>query len=90
MVDESRIAFNPAVELSYLTEQEQWDLLETFGYEEATPSHTQAIKMKEMSKAGTLTMDVILNHTVYQCYPQNCHHNGIRIWFYRRTEADAK
>ena len=61
MVDESRIAFNPAVELSYLTEQEQRDLLETIGYEEATPSHAQAIKMKEMSKAGTLTMDVILN-----------------------------
>ena len=61
MVDESRIAFNPAVELSYLTEQEQRDLLETIGYEEATPSHAQAIKMKEMSKAGTLTMDAILN-----------------------------
>ena len=61
MVDEGRIAFRPAVELSYLTEQEQLDLLETIGYEDATPSLSQAIKMKELSKAGTLSMDVILN-----------------------------
>lgn len=61
MVDEGRIAFNPAVELSYLTEAEQRDLVETIGYEDATPSQSQAIKMKEMSKAGTLTMDAILN-----------------------------
>ena len=61
MVDEESIAFRPAVELSYLTEQEQRDLVETIGYEDATPSQTQAIKMREMSKAGTLTMDAILN-----------------------------
>ena len=61
MVDEENIAFRPAVELSYLTEQEQRDLLETIGYEDATPSLAQAIKMKEMSKAGTLSMDSILN-----------------------------
>lgn len=61
MVDEGRIAFRPAVELSYLTEQEQRDLVETIGYEDATPSQSQAIKMREMSKAGTLTMDAILN-----------------------------
>ena len=61
MVDEGRIAIRPAVELSYLTEQEQRDLLETIGYEDATPSQAQAIKMKEMSKAGTLSMDAILN-----------------------------
>lgn len=61
MVDEENIAFRPAVELSYLTEQEQRDLLETIGYEDATPSLAQAIKMKEMSKAGTLSMDAILN-----------------------------
>ena len=52
MVDEGRIAFRPAVELSYLTEQEQQDLLETISYEDATPSLAQAIKMKEFSKAG--------------------------------------
>ena len=61
MVDEENIAFRPAVELSYLTEQEQRDLVETIGYEDATPSQSQAIKMREMSKAGTLTMDAILN-----------------------------
>ncbi len=61
MVDEGKIALRPAVELSYLTEQEQRDLVETIGYEDATPSQSQAIKMREMSKAGTLTMDAILN-----------------------------
>lgn len=61
MVDEEKIAFRPAVELSYLAEQEQRDLVETIGYEDATPSQSQAIKMREMSKAGTLTMDAILN-----------------------------
>ena len=61
MVDEESIAFRPAVELSYLTEQEQRDLVETIGYEDATPSQSQAIKMREMSKAGTLSMDAILN-----------------------------
>ena len=61
MVDEGRIAFRPAVELSYLREQEQRDLLETISYEDATPSLAQAIKMKEFSKAGKLNADVILS-----------------------------
>ena len=61
MVDEGRIAFRPAVELSYLTEQEQRDLLETIGYEDATPSLAQAIKMKEFSREGRLNADVILS-----------------------------
>lgn len=61
MVDEGRIAFRPAVELSYLTQQEQQDLLETISYEDATPSLAQAIKMKEFSKAGKLNADVILS-----------------------------
>lgn len=61
MVDEGRIAFRPAVELSYLTDQEQRDLLETISYEDATPSLAQAIKMKEFSKAGKLNADVILS-----------------------------
>jgi len=60
MVDEGKIAFRPAVELSYLSEQEQRNLLETIGYEDATPSLSQAIQMKNMSKAGTLSMDAIL------------------------------
>ena len=61
LVDEGRISFRPAVELSYLTEQEQLDLLETISYEDATPSLAQAIKMKEFSKAGKLNADVILS-----------------------------
>lgn len=61
MVDEGRIAFRPAVELSYLSEDEQRNLIETIGYEDATPSLSQAIKMKELSKTGTLDMDSILS-----------------------------
>ena len=61
MVDEGRIAFRPAVELSYLTEQEPADLIETIGYEDATPSLVQAIKMKEFSREGRLNADVILS-----------------------------
>ena len=61
MVDEGRIAFRPAVVLSYLTEQEQKYLLETIGYEDATPSLAQAIKMKEFSRDGRLNADVILS-----------------------------
>ena len=61
MVDEGRIAFRPAVELSYLTEKEQADLMETIGYEDATPSLVQAIKMKEFSREGRLNADVILS-----------------------------
>lgn len=61
MVDEGRIALRPAVELSYLTEQEQEDLLETIAYEDATPSLAQAIKMREFSKNGRLNADVILS-----------------------------
>lgn len=59
MVDEERIALTPAVELSYLTEDEQKDLLETIGSEEATPSLSQACQMKKLSQAGTLDMDRI-------------------------------
>lgn len=60
MVDEGQIALRPAVELSYLKEQEQADLLETITYEDATPSIAQAIKMKNLSRAGQLTADAIL------------------------------
>ena len=61
LVDEGKIALRPAVELSYLTESEQRDLLETIGYEDATPSLGQAIKMRDFSKAGKLNADVILS-----------------------------
>jgi ParB family chromosome partitioning protein len=61
LVDEGKIALRPAVELSYLTETEQRDLLETIGYDDATPSLAQAIKMRDFSKAGKLNADVILS-----------------------------
>ena len=59
MVDEGRIAFRPAVELSYLTKEQQAALLESISYTDATPSLAQAIKMKEFSKNGKLGPDVI-------------------------------
>ena len=61
MVDEGRIAFRPAVELSYLSTEEQQSLLETISYEDATPSLAQAIKMKTFSRDGKLSEDVILS-----------------------------
>ena len=59
MVDDGRIAFPPAVELSYLTEQEQSALYDTMGREDCTPSLAQAIKMKAFSRGGKLTDAVI-------------------------------
>jgi ParB family chromosome partitioning protein len=61
MVDEEKIAFRPAVELSYLSQGEQQSLLETMSFEDATPSLAQAIKLKEFSKDGRLNEDVILS-----------------------------
>ena len=56
-----QIAMRPAVELSYLTWDEQQSLLETMELEDCTPSHVQAIKMREFSKSGRLTPEVILS-----------------------------
>ncbi len=61
MVDDGRIAFRPAVELSYLTEQEQSALYDTMGHADCTPSLAQAIKMKAFSRDGKLTDAVILS-----------------------------
>ena len=61
LVDDGKIALRPAVELSYLSEKEQDALLETISYEDATPSHVQAIKMRNMSERGQLNEDAILN-----------------------------
>ena len=58
-VDEERIALTPAVELSYLTETEQANLLETMESEDCTPSLSQAIVLKQSSQNGNLTMDRI-------------------------------
>ena len=59
MVDEGKIALTPAVELSYLTETEQYDLLETMESEDCTPSLSQAQQLKQLSQAGRLNMDRI-------------------------------
>lgn len=59
MVDEGRIAMRPAVELSYLSEREQKNLLESISYQDATPSLAQAIKMRDFSKKGKLSEEVI-------------------------------
>ena len=61
LVDEGKIAFRPAVELSYLRREEQDALLECIAYEEATPSLAQAIKMKKFSQEGRLSEAVILS-----------------------------
>ena len=61
MVDEGQIALTPAVELSYLTEWEQRDLLETMESEDCTPSLSQAIQMKALSQSGQLDMDTIFH-----------------------------
>ena len=59
MVDDGRIALTPAIELSYLTRQEQADLLETMECEDCTPSLSQAMQLKQLSQAGKLDMDAI-------------------------------
>ena len=59
MVDERQIAFRPAVEISYLTEEQQYTLLEAMEYNDATPSLAQAIKMKKYNHDGKLTSEVI-------------------------------
>lgn len=61
LVDSGKIAFRPAVELSYLTEEEQNSLLDSINSEQSTPSLAQASKMKEFSQNGKLNADVILS-----------------------------
>ncbi len=59
MVDEKKIAFNPAVELSYLKPQEQVELLDAIESEQATPSLSQAQRLKKFSQEGRLSLDVM-------------------------------
>lgn len=59
LVDNGRMAFRPAVEISYLTEDEQRDLVETIDSEDCTPSLSQACRMKKLSQEGRLDMDAI-------------------------------
>ena len=60
MVDEKKIAFNPAYELSFLKPEEQQMLVTTIDYEQATPSLSQAQRMKKFSQAGRLNEDSML------------------------------
>lgn len=66
MVDDGRIAFRPAVELSYLTVEQQKDLFYTMESEDATPSLAQAIEMKKLSQQGKLTADRIFSIMLQQ------------------------
>ena len=59
MVDDGRIAFSPAVELSYLTRDEQAELWNLIGQEDATPSLSQALRMKQLSREAKLTPEVL-------------------------------
>ena len=61
MVDDGKIAMRPAVELSYLPKEHQTALLDTMQLEDCTPSHAQAIKMRQFSEEGRLNEDVILS-----------------------------
>jgi len=61
MVDEGKMAFHPAVEISYLLKEEQQSLFDTMECEDCTPSLAQAIKMKQFSQEGRLNDDVILS-----------------------------
>lgn len=70
MVDEKKIAINPAYEISFLTKKEQEMLLETIDYEQATPSLSQAQRMKKMSQEGTLNEDTMLSIMSEQKKPE--------------------
>ena len=59
MVDEKKIAFNPAVEISYLTKDEQTDLLDAMDYAQATPSLAQAQRLKKFSKEGNCSLEAM-------------------------------
>lgn len=59
MVDENKIAFNPAVEISYLEREEQLTLLDAINMNDCTPSHAQSIRLKKMSQDGLLTADAV-------------------------------
>ncbi len=68
LVDEGRMKLRPAVEISYLTEDEQRDLLDAIDETDATPSHAQAIRMRKLSADGNLTTDCI-NEIMYEEKP---------------------
>ena len=93
LVDEGRIAFRPAVELSYLKKEEQEALVEEISYADATPSLAQAIKMKKFSQEGKLSTEVIESimseekpnqkekiNIRYRRRHSTCNNPGIKNW----------
>lgn len=66
LVDDNKMALSPAVEISYLKKQEQENLFETIESEDCTPSYSQAIRMKELSRENKLDMDTIFNIMIEQ------------------------
>lgn len=72
MVDDKKIAMTPAVELSYLKPEEQQMLLTAIGSEQATPSLSQAQRMKKLSQAGKLNDDTMLDIMMEQKKPEKC------------------
>ena len=71
MVDEGKIGMTPAVELSYLKPDEQRLLIETIDSEQATPSFSQALRMKRLSQEGKLNDDTMLGIMMEQKKPEN-------------------
>lgn len=59
MVDDNKIAFNPAVEISYLNRDEQFTLLDAMDLNDCTPSHSQSIRLKKLSQEGSLDSQII-------------------------------
>ena len=83
MVDDRQIAFRPAVEISYLSEEQQYTLLEAMSYNDATPSLAQAIKMKKFMQEGKLTDEVISSIMEEEKPNQMKNHN---LLFYNLSE----
>jgi len=83
MVDDGRIALTPAVEISYLTNREQWELLETMECEACTPSLSQAIQLKLLSQSGNLDI-----YTIFDILTQRKPNQQEKISF--RTEDVRK
>lgn len=71
MVDERQIAFRPAVEVSYLTEEQQYTLLEAMEYNDATPSLAQAIKMKKYNQDSMVELYSVQRYLQYDTLAQN-------------------
>jgi len=87
MVDDKKMGFTPAVEISYLKPQEQEMLLETIDSEQATPSLSQAQRMKKLSQEGKLTDDAMLKIMMEQkkpdCWDVTLKGSALRKYFPR-------